>query len=90
MSNSLQEEYADEIAKRLAEEIDAEVLRQTFLESEWHEVVLSPMTWEIGDMIDLWVDENTKGNHWNYGLVWLFKEEKDAIWFKLRWLGQQQ
>jgi hypothetical protein len=75
-------------AKQLAKEIDAEVLRQVFIEAGWHEVVLRPMTWELGYTIDSWVEENIKGDRWTYGLVWLFKEEKDATWFKLRWLSQ--
>lgn len=90
MSNSFLEEYFDKASKKFAEDIDAEVLRQTFKESGWHEVVLQPMTWEHGDRIDIWVNENIKGNHWTYGLVWLFKDEKDANWFSLRWLGSQQ
>lgn len=88
-SNSLLEEYASEAAEQFAKDIDAEVMRQTLISSGWHEVVLQPMTWEHGYSVDLWVEENIKGNRWTYGLVWLFKDEKDANWFSLRWLGSQ-
>ena len=87
---NLREEVEDTLAKTLQEEIDAEVLRSVFKESGWREVVLRPMTWEHGDQIDIWVAENIKGGHWNRGLVWLFKDEKEANWFSLRWLGSQQ
>lgn len=90
MSSSVLDEYVEMASAKFAEEIDAAVLRHTFLESGWHEVVLEPMTWETGDRIDIWVHENIKGNYWTHGLVWLFKDEKDANWFRLRWLGSQQ
>lgn len=86
-SNSLIEEYCNEAAKAFAKEVDAEVIRLSFIESGWHEVVLQPMTWEHGYTVDLWVEENVKGGRWTHGLVWLFEDEKEATWFKLRWLG---
>lgn len=89
-SGLLAEKYAEEAAKALAEEIDAEILRSMMVSNGWHEVVLQPMTWENGYEIDSWVEENIKGDRWTRGLVWLFKQEKEAMWFKLRWLGSQQ
>ena len=85
-SGALYDEYIDQAAKELAKEIDAEVLRGIFIGSGWHEVVLQPMTFEQGDAIDLWVHKTIKGNHWTHGLVWLFEDEKEANWFKIRWL----
>ena len=89
-AKSILDEYLDEAATQVAKDIDAEVLRSMFKESGWHEVVLQPMTWEHGDRIDIWVNQNIKGNHWTYGLVWLFEDEREANWFSLRWLGSQQ
>lgn len=87
-TGTLHEKMLEDSAKRLAEEIDAEVIRTVYRDSGWYEVVLGwTMTHEVSDQIDMWVLKNTKGNHWNRGLVWLFKEERDANWFKLRWLS---
>lgn len=83
---NLQDEIMERSAKRLAEDIDAEVLRQVFRDSGWHEVVIPwIMTHEVSAEVDKWVDENVKGAYWNRGLVWLFKEQRDANWFVLRW-----
>ena len=87
-SGELYEQMLEEKAKELSAAIDAEVMRSLFKESGWHEVVLDwIMTHETSCEIDDWVDINIKGNHWTQGLVWLFEDEKDAMWFKMRWLG---
>ena len=85
-SGSLYEQQVNEAAKQLAEDIDFEVLTSLFIESGWTKVVLAPMTWEESDAIDLWIHKNIKGQHIDRGLVFLFKEAKDANWFSLRWL----
>lgn len=87
-SGQLHEDLEHELAKTLQKEIDAEILRSMFREIGWHEVVLSPMTYERGKEIDKWIRETVKGrSHWAHGLVWLFEQEQDAMWFKLRWLS---
>ena len=86
-SGELEEQMLAEKARELSEEIDAGVLRLTFRELGWHEIVLTPMSWEEGYNIDSWVEENIKRGRWTYGLVWMFEDSKDANWFKLRWLS---
>lgn len=86
-SGTLHEEIMEQAAKRMADEIDAQIIREMFLESGWHEVVLQPMTMEQGCEIDDWADVNCKGEKWTRGLVWLFEDEKDANWFSMRWLA---
>jgi hypothetical protein len=88
-SGSLYEEQISKAADQLAKQIDAEVMRAAFRQAGWHEVVLEPMTWEFGYSVDSWVEQNIRGDKWTEGLVWMFKDEKDANWFKLRWLSQQ-
>lgn len=83
----LEERMIEEAARQMSNDIDAEVLRGMLLELGWHEVILKPMLKETGDEIDLWVKQQVKGRcHFAHGLVWLFEEERDAMWFKLRWL----
>lgn len=88
-SGLLQEEIINQKVKELAKEIDAQVLRSLYQELGWHEVVLSPVTWEEGYQIDSWVESNIKNSRWTFGLVWMFENDKDAMWFKLRWLNGQ-
>lgn len=86
-SGTLLDEIYEQKAKELANEIDANVLRGMLVELGWHEVILNPMTWEEGYFIDEWVSNNIKDSFWTYGLVWMFKHDRDAMWFKLRWLS---
>ena len=86
-SGTLYDEMMEQSAKRLAEDIDAQIIRSMFKESGWQEVVLEPMTFEQGCEIDDWVEEHITGEEWHYGLVWMFKNPKDANWFSLRWLS---
>ena len=74
-------------AKAIANEIDAEVLRSMLDKLGWREVILAPMTFEQGDSIDCWMHDNVKGRYWTHGLVWMFEHDKDAMWFKLKWLS---
>lgn len=87
-SGNLQEQILNDAAKRMSEEIDFEILCGMLCDIGWTKVVLSPMTWETGDTIDLWVHKNIKSPHETMGLVWIFESSQDAMWFKLRWMSQ--
>lgn len=87
-SGSLYEHMIEDSARRLAEDMDAEVMRGLLRDGGWYEVKLDwVMTHEVSKEVDEWVANKTKGKHWNRGLVWLFEREPDATWFKLKWLG---
>ena len=86
-SGELQEQILAEKAADLADEMDAQVLRQMLIDLGWQQVVLSAMTGEESYAIDLWVEDNIKGRMWSRGLVWLFEDDRDAMWFKLKWLS---
>lgn len=85
-TGDLQEQIMNSAAQRLADEIDFEVLSGMLCQIGWTKVVLNPMTWETGDAIDLWTHKNIKNPYETMGLVWIFENEKDANWFKIRWL----
>lgn len=87
-SGDLHEQIVAEAAKKMSEEIDAQILRGLYSEIGWHEVVLSwIMTHEQSQEVDAWVAKKTKGEYWNRGLVWMFENEMDAMWFKMRWMS---
>ncbi len=85
-SGALYDKMMEDAAQRLSDDIDFEVLSNVFIESGWTKVVLQPMTWETGAQIDLWLKKNCQGKFIDRGLVWIFEKEKDANWFKMRWL----
>ena len=83
----LEERMLEESARAMQREVDAEILRGMLKEMGWHEIVLGPMTMEVSNTIDDWVKKHVQGRcHWTHGLVWMFEDERDAMWFKLRWL----
>ena len=86
-SGDLQDEIMAKKAKELADEMDAQILRQMLIDLGWQQVVLSAMDWEQSYAIDQWVETNIKGRMWSRGLVWLFENDRDAMWFKLKWLS---
>lgn len=86
-SDTFLEEVYNQNAKTLAEEIDAQMLRTLYQQLGWHEVVLQPMNWEQNYQVDTWVENNIKNRIWTHGLVWMFEDDRDAMWFKLRWLN---
>ena len=86
-SGDLQDEIMAKKAKELADEMDAQILRQMLIDLGWQQVVLSAMDWEQSYAIDQWVETNIKGRMWSRGLVWLFENDRDAMWFKLKWLA---
>ncbi len=87
-SGTLEEELMTKMSMQMQKEMDAEILRSMFKDIGWHEVVLTPMTSERGKEIDRWVQNTVKGrSHWAHGLVWIFEQEQDAMWFKLKWLS---
>jgi hypothetical protein len=86
-SGSLYEKMIDDAAKQMAEEIDAEMIRTLYKDFGWHEVKLWPMIHEKGISIDEWTTQHVKHGMWTKGLVWMFENENEANWFKLRWLS---
>ena len=87
MNKDLMEELADEMAKEIQKEIDDEIMCGMLKGMGWHEVKLWPMVHETSESIDAWTKEQIKGKMWTSGLVWMFEDDKEANWFKLRWLA---
>lgn len=86
-SGELQEKILADKVKELSDDIDSGVIRQMLIDTGWQQVILNPMDWEQSYQIDLWVEDNIKGRIWSRGLVWLFENDRDAMWFKLKWLS---
>jgi hypothetical protein len=83
---NIEEDIINRAGKRMADEIDFQILADMLCELGWRKVILSPMTWEMGLEVDAWTAKHIKGPFENMGLVWIFEQEEDANWFALRWL----
>jgi hypothetical protein len=86
-TGNLQEQIINDAAQRMSDEIDFEILCSMLCQMGWTKVILSPMTRETSDEIDLWVHKNIKNPHETMGLVWVFENSQDAMWFKIRWIS---
>lgn len=81
----LEQEISDSLAKEITKEIDFGVMSSVLIDMGWHKVKLDPMTWEQSRDVDSWVKEYINGHFYTMGLVWLFKDQRDAVNFTLRW-----
>ena len=79
------EEAVARASKRLADEIDFQIISDMLVASGWEKVVLKPMSHEKSDAIDFWTSTNCNYDFKNMGLVWIFKDRSDAVNFVLRW-----
>lgn len=83
------ENLGEEVTKILQEEIDWGVLCDMMLQLGWSKVLISKATanlfYSTPSTIETWVEENIKGKSRGRGTTWLFEDEKDAMWFKMRW-----
>jgi len=80
-------EKIDLLATELQAEMHFAEISFVLVESGWIRIVRErPMTTAESKDIDEWVKTYCKDEVRVRGLVWLFKDKRDAIWFKLTWL----
>lgn len=87
-TGDLQERLLAEHAKEMAREIDREVLWSMLASMGWHRVMLPVFssTQEYTDVVE-WTKINCKNSFQHHKRDYLFEDEQDAMWFKLRWLS---
>jgi len=83
---NLEEEILNKAGKAMADEIDFGILTEMLCELGWRKIILSPMSHEDSQEVDVWTARHIKGHFETMGLVWVFEQEEDANWFALRWL----
>jgi len=84
MNEDTIKEFETEMARQIQKEIDNEIMGEMLVLSGRHRVDLPSNTTESGEVI-MWCAANTKGNYKNLWPSMIFKEEKDAVLFKLKW-----
>ena len=81
----LEEQYADQAAQILQEEIDNEILFNMLTHVGWTRVELSKLTRTDNRDMNTWMHAECK-KHWHRrGKVWMFESREEAAMFKLTW-----
>jgi hypothetical protein len=80
------DDIEDEMARQLADEIDAELIADMLVAGGWTKVPLNFRDRYHSVDILIWVEDNCTGKHQRCGKYFVFQESKDAEWFMLRWL----
>lgn len=81
------DEAVKRAAKEMADEIDFQVLLGLYKEIGWTEIEFNPhrTTLEVA-LIKEWTNANCKGHYISRSNRFLFEDEKDAMWFSMRWV----
>ena len=84
--HDLMEELSKDLAKQIQEEIDFQIIGDMLVTMGWTRITFNPHQDEktCAD-IKFWIDNYCRGNCKSLNDVWLFENEKDAMWFTLRW-----
>jgi hypothetical protein len=83
---NLKDQILEESVKQMQQAMDFEILADVMCRFGWHLIELDRYT-DNYHAIDVreWVAENCSGEHRSHGAAWLFKDQGDAVLFKLRW-----
>jgi len=83
---TLEEEIADRLGSKMAQEIDREILWGMLQGIGWTRVML-PRYIDNNHAIDItyWLEETVKNPFERNGRDFIFESQKDANWFILRW-----
>ena len=80
----LEQEIADKLAKKIADQIDWNILSEILVSGGWKKVIREPLFYDAD--IQGWLDLIRIGHVRSMGNAWLFEKEQAAIMFSLRWL----
>jgi len=83
---NLEEEIVADLGKQFAKDMDFEIMSQVLEPFGWTRVDI-PRYIDNHHAIDIrhWLQDNCKGERFNNGRYFMFKESKDAMMFILRW-----
>lgn len=84
---NVDQKVIDDMAKRMADEIDREVLWGMLKDLGWHRVMIDRLV-DNKHAIDItiWLKENVKNPYERRGRDFIFSAERDATMFILRWV----
>lgn len=79
------EEMGQALSNEIQAEIDWDIIATLLVDMGWCRVQLTGSV-PAQQTLSEWIEKNISGEHKSRGYDWLFKEEKDASQFALRWL----
>ena len=86
----MEQQMLDRLAKEMQQEIDSELMADMLVAMGWTKIELPPFQSRYHSIdILTWVEDNCHGQFKEfkqYGRTFVFKEEKDASLFALKWL----
>lgn len=77
-------EVSDEFSKAMLDEANLELMMTILASSGWYSVKLKRIP--LSEDFYLWIEDNIKNTYHQLNDHFVFAEEKDANWFKMRWL----
>lgn len=80
---NIQDEIITDIAKKMQQEIDREVLWGMLVGLGWRRVMIKR---NFNLEINSWLVNNCKGAYEHYNRDFMFEDDKDATMFILRWV----
>lgn len=81
----LQAQIIEDLGRKLATEMDQQILIGFMLELGWKEIVVDPWMHNSLKDIQAWTNKNIQGNVMHLGNRWVFEDAKDATMFALKW-----
>ena len=89
LESTLREEFSEAIAKEIDNQIVKTIEFDHLVSIGWTKVELSRFN-NMMHAVDIaeWVEDNC-GLHDRLGSTYIFKEPKDATWFRMRWCGSE-
>lgn len=82
-SGNLHDRILEQKAQEIANDMDREILWSMLESLGWQRVIVGQGNdWAIRT----WLKQNCKGAYEHHRTDFIFENEKDANWFKIRWL----
>lgn len=86
--DSVERDIIDHAAQKLAKDIDREILWGMLIGIGWTKVQISDLQISQFSLdIRQWLNVNCKHHYQQNGKDFIFENDKEAMWFSIRWLG---
>ena len=84
-ASDFEQELADSLAEEINKTISFEIISEILISSGWTRFDIDYGENKKWCDVLFWVDEIATDEYKEHAGVWLFKDVKDALMFKLRW-----